>query len=238
METSKVRINKYLASRGVASRRAVDILLSDGRVLVNGQVAKLGEKINPDQDALIVDGNSIAAEISLEYVALNKPRGVVSTSSDEFNRVKVIDLVPSKNRLFPVGRLDEDSHGLILLTNDGALAQKLTHPKFHIPKTYQLLIQGPVSQSQLDRLQNGVWLKEGKTLPTQVKVLSSKDNRTLLELTLREGRNRQIRRMCGKLNLQLLDLKRLAIGPVKLDNLKSGAFRPLTKSEIKSLIES
>lgn len=235
MKTFKIRINKYLAQQGVASRRAADQLITQGKVLVNGHPAKLGEKIDPDTDKIEVNGLSVQSEVQLEYIALNKPKGFVSTTSDEFNRRKVTDLVPSKNRLFPVGRLDEDSHGLILLTNDGALAQRLTHPKFHLPKTYHLVIQGMVSDYQLDKLQHGIWLKEGKTLPTKVKILASKDNRTTLEMILFEGRNRQIRRMCGKLNLQLLDLARIAIGQVKLGSLKLGESRALTTEEVESL---
>ncbi len=234
--TKKIRLNKYLASLGVASRRKVDEMIEQGRIEVNGSPIKtLGFKVDPSKDKVKVDGKLVAEPEKLVYIALNKPIGVVSTALDELGRETVLDLVEVPERVYPVGRLDQESHGLILLTNDGALAQKLTHPKFHIPKTYEVLIQGMVDVWQLNKLKNGVILKDGKTAPADVEILSEKDNRVLLKIVLHEGKNRQIRRMCAAIKLNLLDLKRVAMGPVELANLAEGKWRYLTDQETAQL---
>lgn len=197
-------------------------------MIVNGEIIKNpATKIDPDKDEIKINRQKIQEKEDFVYILLNKPKGVVSTVTDEFGRRTVLDLVKVSQRVYPVGRLDADSRGLIILTNDGDLTLKLTHPRFHIEKTYEVLIPGEVSAEQLLALQNGVMLKEGKTAPAKVIIKWKKFNRTLLEITLSEGRNRQIRRMCGKLNLEVLDLKRTAIGPIKLENLIEGSFRYL-----------
>lgn len=231
-----IRLNKYLAQLGVASRRKADELIASGRIKVNGQVInQLGEKINPQHDQVSLDGQILTPSIKLIYIMLNKPPGVVSTTSDEFKRQTVLDLVKVQTRLFPVGRLDQDSTGLILLTNDGELTQRLTHPKFEINKTYQVAVQGIISPDQIKRLEEGVLLKEGKTSPSRVEVLKTEGNRTYLEITIHEGRNRQIRRMCGSLDLEVINLKRVSMGPLTLGNLPEGSWRVLTQSEIDQL---
>lgn len=210
--------------------------IKDGQVKVNGQIStQAGILINPEQDQVEVNGKVIKPQTGLVYLALNKPLGVVSTTADDLHRPTVIDLVKSKARLYPVGRLDEDSSGLILLTNDGQLTNHLTHPSHHISKTYHVVIQGKVSPDQVNLLSTGVYLKEGKTSPAQVKILETSNKKTLLEITIHEGRNRQIRRMCGNLNLDLLELKRISIGSLQLGDLKLGQSRALTDQEISDL---
>lgn len=232
---SKIRLNKYLASVGIASRRKIDQLTTDGRIKINGAIAKLGQMIDPERDQILIDNEKIKPEEQLVYIILNKPKGVISTSNDELGRESVTSMVRSNIRVYPVGRLDETSTGLILLTNDGELAYKLTHPKFHIPKTYELLIQGTVSDEILQKLREGVLLKEGKTAPAAVKFLKEWDNRTLLEVTIHQGWHHQIRRMCSKVGIELIGLKRIAFGSIKLENLPEGKSRSLTAEEIAAL---
>lgn len=233
-----IRINKYLASLGIASRRKVDDLILQGKISINGVVLKeLGTKVDPDKDDIRVNGNSIQEQNDFVYIVLNKPRGVISSASDEHGRQTVVDLVKSTVRIFPVGRLDQESEGLILLTNNGALTNNLTHPKFHISKTYHVLIEGLLSDSQLEKLQTGVILKDGLTAPAEVRVLEA-GKKSLIEIVLHEGRNRQIRRMCSELNIQLRNLKRVKIGEVGLGDLALGKFRDLTPEEISSLVSS
>ena len=235
---NKIRINKYLASIGVASRRKVDQMVFEGRISVNGSPVKTsGFKVDPDKDKILVDGQKVLGRESNEkvYIALNKPKGVVSTTSDELGRKTLLDLVKITARVFPVGRLDQDTSGLILLTNDGELTQKLTHPKFETPKTYRVYLQGKVDEWQMNKLKNGVVLKDGKTAPAEVEILEEKDNRTLLKITIREGKNRQVRRMCAAIKLNLLELKRVAIGKLELGELASGKWRYLTGEEVKFL---
>lgn len=233
-----IRLNKYLANLGYTSRRKVEDLLHQKNLTINGvKVLDKGFRVNPEKDRILLDGKEIKASPEFIYIMLNKPKGVVSTAKDEHGRTTVVDLVNSKERLYPIGRLDADSKGLIFLTNDGSLTNKLTHPKFHTPKTYIALIQGKVDEKTLNKLRNGVELKEGKTSKAEVEIVEPKPNRTILEITLFEGKNRQIRRMCAALKLNLLELKRVAIGRVKLGDLESGKYRTLTKSEISSLKE-
>lgn len=235
-----VRLNKYLSSQGIASRRKVDELILQRKVEVNSEIVKdLGVKIDPEKDKVCVNGKVVQQEASsFVYLALNKPKGVISTASDEHGRKSVVDLVNLPLRLYPIGRLDGQSTGLILLTNDGVLANKLTHPKFHIPKTYLVVIEGYVPDQVLNQFREGVNLKDGKTLPAQVKIINRTKNLVSLEVILHEGRNRQIRRMCAALNLQLRELKREAIGPIGLKDLKIGQWRELSKEEVDSLRSS
>lgn len=230
-----VRLNKYLSNFGFASRRKVGDLLKNKILTVNGiRVLDKGFRINPEKDDILLDGKKLNPP-ELVYIMLNKPKGIVSTSKDEKGRTTVVDIINSKVRLYPVGRLDADSKGLILLTNDGDLTNKLTHPKFHIPKTYIALIAGIVDEKKLQNLRNGVVLKDGKTSKSEAKILEQKPERTVVEITIFEGKNRQIRRMCAALKLNLLELKRVSIGPVKLGDLEKGKYRNLTPSEVSAL---
>ncbi len=231
-----IRLNKYLANAGVVSRRKVGALVKDGKILVNGEKAlELGQRIDPEKDEIMVDGQEVKPSSHLVYIALNKPEGVVSTTSDEMGRKTVTDLIESKVRLYPVGRLDSDSIGLILLTNDGELTHKLTHPKYHIDKTYYVMIRGKITQDQLNHLSEGVHLKDGLTAPAQVKILEEFAHTTKLEFIIHEGKNRQIRRMLAYFNIEILELKRIAIGKVQLGDLKEGEWRNLTDEEVSSL---
>ncbi len=238
-----IRINKYLASLGVASRRKIDAITLEKRITINGQIAVPGDKINPESDTVVVDKKIIKPQSNnLVYYALNKPKYVLSTVSDDRGRDTVLNFVPGNPRVFPVGRLDYESTGLIILTNDGDLALKITHPRYHLPKVYLLTCIGKISPDKLDKFHNGIMLDDlpagrqvVKTAPAKVEVLPSKLNQNQLKITLYEGKKRQIRRMCSHLHLHVLDLHRLSIGPVNLGELKPGQYRPLTRVEINSL---
>jgi len=244
------RVQKILSQWGIASRRQAEQLILEGRVLLNGQVAHLGDKASPEVDRVEVDGKlvqSIAAPLgdiprpkSL-YFLLNKPTGVVSTCDDPQGRMTVIDLLPQALQqgqgLHPVGRLDVESTGAILLTNDGELTYYLTHPRHIIPKTYQVLIAGSPSSAVLRQWQQGVMLEDRKTLPAQVKALYRSDAQTLLEVILVEGRNRQIRKVEEQLGHPVLRLHRTAIGNIQLDRppVLSAQYRPLKSFEVRLL---
>lgn len=232
----KIRLNKYLASRGVASRRNIDKLISDKHIEVNGVVvSELGTKVDPLKDKIKIDGEEIKYESPMAYLILNKPKGVLSATSDEMGRKVVVDLVDSSKVLHPVGRLDQDSRGLILLTNDGELSHKLTHPKYHIDKTYLVTVVGEVTDWILKELREGINLKDGKTAPAKVEIDGKEGSRTILKFTIYEGRHRQIRRMCGAVNLEVLDLQRIAIGPIEIGSLAEEKSRPLTAAEVDML---
>lgn len=240
------RIDKYLSGLGYASRRKIADFLRQHKVILNGRrVTESGERLDPHTDQLTINGQAIKTPESLYYL-VNKPVGFVSTVSDEHGRPTVTSLVKTQDRLFPVGRLDIDSHGLVLLTNDGDLTFRLTHPKFKIPKTYLVTIDGAVTHKHRQQLRAGVRLKDGRTQPAQVEsffptpgletpgFLDDKDQ-TKLKITITEGRNRQIRRMCKAINLHVADLERISFGPLQLGNLEPGQSRPLTDAEILSL---
>lgn len=234
-----IRLDKYIANSGIVSRRKVKELIKNGEVLINGEGAKeQGQRIDPEKDKVEVLGKKLKKNANYNYVILNKPLGVLSAAFDPEGRTTVTSLVKSNIRLYPVGRLDADSIGLILLTNDGELTHKLTHPKFHIPKTYEVLVKGKVSEYKLNLLRNGVVLKDGITSKAQVKILEEFKFTTKMELIIYEGRNRQIRRMCGKLELEVLELKRVKIGSIELANLAPGKNRTLSQKEINSLKEA
>lgn len=231
---NQIRINKYLAVLGICSRRKADQMIKQGIIRINGEIAQLGSVINSEKDQISIKNKIINKESeSKVYYLLNKPKGVVCTVKDPHGRLTVVDLLRNvKERVYPVGRLDIDSHGLILLTNDGELANRITHPKFHIPKTYLVTVLGKVSNYQLEKLRLGVELSDGTTQPAEVKIVEKENQQTRLEVVLHEGRNRQIRRMCAALNLQILDLQRVAIGKIKLDNIKSGRYLEIQKTEL------
>ncbi len=231
-----IRLNKYLANAGVVSRRKVGDLVRKGQVLINGVVAsEPGQRVDPEVDQVSVDGKVLPKSSHLVYIALNKPLDVVSTTSDEHGRTAVTDLVESVVKLYPVGRLDSDSIGLILLTNDGELTHKLTHPKYHIDKRYQVMVRGKVTDDQINQLCQGVTLKDGLTAPAEVKVIEEYAHTSKLEFIIHEGKNRQIRRMLAFFNIEVLELKRLAIGEVELGALSPGEYRNLTEDEVNLL---
>lgn len=239
------RVQKILSQWGIASRRQAEHLISSGRVRLNGAVAELGQKADPVHDRLEVDGQPIQPHDrpAFIYLLLNKPVGIVSTCDDPQNRRTVLDLLPEDLQqgkgLHPVGRLDVESTGAILLTNDGELTNYLTHPRHHISKTYEVWVNGEVSLKVLQQWREGVMLDGRKTLPAVIEVLRQLPDRTLLSIVIREGRNRQIRRVAQQLGHPVIQLHRSAIGPIKLRSseaaLLPGQYRPLQQSEIRAL---
>jgi 23S rRNA pseudouridine2605 synthase len=227
-----MRLAKFLASAGVASRRASEELIRARRVTVNGETLTDPARDVSDADTVEVDGTLVTAERERVVYALNKPAGVVSTASDPQRRPTVVSLVDSPGRLYPVGRLDIDTTGLILLTNDGDLANRLTHPRFEVPKTYRAKVaRPPVSERALRALRSGVTLDDGPTAPARVRRVEP----DVLEITIHEGRKRQVRRMCEHVGHRVRRLERIAFGPLKLGDLKPGRSRRLTPAEIDEL---
>ena len=231
---STVRLQKYFTDCGVLSRRAAEAEIRAGAVTVNGVTAEIGQHIDPAADTVIWRGKEIKPTAAAHhYILLNKPRGFVTTLSDEKGRKTVADLVASVGtRLYPVGRLDMDSDGLLLMTDDGELTNRLTHPRHEIPKHYRVTVKGAVDAAALERLTAPFMLDGYETLPVQVEVLAIEGGNTLLSFLLYEGRNRQIRRMCEEVGLKILRLSRVAIGNLKLGNLKEGTYRHLTPDEV------
>lgn len=230
------RLQKILASAGVASRRHSEELILAGRVSVNGQVVtELGAKADPASDEIRVDGKPLAREIDKTYFALYKPTGYITSKSDPRNRRTVMLLAPEVPGLHPVGRLDYDTSGLLLLTNDGEFTLALTHPRYGVPKTYEATVQGHPGERILQRLREGVRLEDGWTSPAQVVSLGPSGPEARVRITLHEGRNRQVRRMFEAVGYPVIRLKRLSVGPVTLEGLKPGAIRPLTSQEIEAL---
>jgi len=232
------RIQKVLAAVGFGARRACEALVLEGRVAVNGEtVTELPCLVDPQQDRIEVDGKPVRPERRV-YFLLNKPKNVVCTNSDPAGRTRAIDLMQGAGeRLFPVGRLDADSTGLLLMTNDGALAQRLTHPRYGVPKTYRVEIRGCPGDGDLEQLRAGVRLSEGRTAPARIKMVHRQRDKAILEITLREGRNREIRRMLAKRGFKVRRLTRVQMGRLSIRKLPTGAFRPLTRAEVNGLHE-
>jgi 23S rRNA pseudouridine2605 synthase len=228
-----MRLAKYLAHAGVASRRAAETMICEGRVTLAGEVVLDPARDVDEKSSITVDGRQVSGPEEPVVYALNKPLGVLSTAQDTHGRPTVVSLVAGESRrLYPVGRLDGDSSGLILLTNDGALAQRLTHPSYEVPKTYRVRVGGgPISEGAFAKLRAGVRLEDGMTAPAQVRQVEQGE----LELTIREGRNRQVRRMCEAVGHPVLALKRIAFGRLKLGELAPGASRRLTDAELARL---
>jgi 23S rRNA pseudouridine2605 synthase len=225
------RLQKVLSRAGFGSRRVCEDLIAEGRVTVNGDVAVLGRRVDVAVDAIEVDGARITVEEGLVHYLLNKPRGVVSTASDPQGRPTVVDLVPSEPRVHPVGRLDADTEGLLLLTNNGELTHRLTHPSFGIEKEYLAEVAGTPTRAALRRLREGVELEDGITSPAKVAL----SHPNLLRLTIHEGRNRQVRRMCEAIGHPVVRLVRTRIGPLSDRQLAPGAWRELTLGELRAL---
>lgn len=230
-----MRINKYLSSLGVASRREVDRLVDEGLIKVNGEPATSGMKVSAE-DEIEVRGKVI--ETSQEkkvYYILNKPKGVISAAKDDRGRKTVVDMIDTKQRIYPIGRLDFDTTGLILLTNDGELFNRIIHPRSTVYKSYFVVVKGEMEDTSLKKLAEGVELEDGKTLPAKVRVVKSSPRSTSLIIEIREGRNRQIRRMCTAVGHPVYDLKREKIGRLGIRDLAEGQYRELTDEEVRYL---
>ena len=225
------RLQKVLARVGFGSRRTCEELIDAGRVTVNGEVAVLGRRVDVDADRIEVDGEPVGVRPGLVYYLLNKPAGVVTTAADTHGRVAVVDLVPGDPRVFPVGRLDADTEGLLILTNDGALTHRLTHPSFGVEKEYLAEVEGRPAPAAVRRLREGVELDDGLTAPAKVALTPP----NVLRITIHEGRNRQVRRMCEAVGHPVQRLVRVRIGPVRDGALKPGSWRPLRVDEVRSL---
>ena len=228
------RLQKVLARAGIASRRVCEQLIEDGLVTVNGESVRLGRRVDVSTDLIEVDGALVAVNPDLVHYLLHKPAGVVSTASDTHGRPTVVELVPDERRVFPVGRLDAETEGLLLLTNDGELTHRLTHPSFGVDKEYLALVEGKPSRGALRTLREGVELDDGITAPAKVSLL---DDRTL-RIVIHEGRNRQVRRMCEAVGHPVTRLVRTRIGPLVDRKLQAGEWRRLTREELRSLEEA
>ena len=236
MKDNKIRLQKHLSECGIASRRKAEELIAAGKVKINGHIAEIGSKVDPKRDKVTVRGRAVVPVNEKVYIMLNKPRGFVTTMSDELGRKTVSDLVADAGaRIFPVGRLDRDSEGLLIMTNDGDFANKLTHPSSHVNKTYRVTVKGAAEEEQLLKMKEGILLDGRKTLPCDCFVAERKPDRTVLIFILNEGRNRQIRRMCEAVGLEVLRLKRTEIAGVKLGMLPQGKWRLLNEREMRRI---
>ena len=232
-----MRINKYLAECGLASRRKCEAFVLEGRVKINGkQISELSTEVRGG-DVVTVDGNKVQPIKKHVYLIMNKPKGYICTASDEFGRKTVLDLIRSdrSERIFPVGRLDYDTEGLLILTTDGDLSNRLMHPRNEIPKTYIAKVEGEIPEEQLDKLRSGIILDGVKTKKSRIKLLEFKDGMSRFEVVISEGRNRQVRRMFESINKEVVFLKRVAIGDLKLGGLNRGEYRDLFPEEVNYL---
>jgi len=233
--SDRTRLHKYLASTGAGSRRECETFIEQGRVSVNGKVVtKLGTKVDPTRDKILLDGERVAAEEKVYYL-LHKPAGVICTNSDERGRMRAVDVVrDEKHRVYTVGRLDAESTGLIVVTNDGAITNIICHPRYRIEKTYHVVVRGEMTREMLAQVEAGVWLSEGKASPARVRAIARnpKRNETLVEITLFEGRNREVRRIFARVGLQVRRLTRVKLGPLELGELPLGAYAKLTPKDL------
>lgn len=235
----EIRLQKYLAEAGVASRRKAETLIQQGKVKVNDKiVTELGTKINPEKDQVEYEGKTITIENEKVYILLNKPIGYVTTAKDQFNRDSVLDLVKVKQRIVPVGRLDMYTSGALILTNDGNFVYQVTHPKHEIEKTYTVTIKGTVTKEEVERLKKGVKIEEYTTRPAKVKILKTEEEKdqSRLEITIHEGKNRQVRKMCEAVGHKVLALHRSKIAGIGVKDLPLGKWRYLSKSEIEKIL--
>lgn len=234
----KIKLQKFLQNVQIGSRRKCGELILQGKVSVNGKIAQIGQFINPNYDIIILNGKKIETleKNEKQYIMLHKPRGFITTLSDEKSRKCIADLITDiPSRVFPIGRLDRDSEGLLLLTNDGDFANNIMHPSKQIFKTYRVTVNSNITADQATKLSNGIEIEGRKTLPSRVNVISNNQGRAVFEISISEGRNRQIRKMCESLRLEVIKLKRIAIGGLKLGTLKPGKWRNLNAEELRLL---
>ena len=239
MTDEKIRLQKFLSENGVSSRRKAEEMIMQKKVKVNGRVASVGDKVNPKKDTVTVNGKKIVRHKKKYYIMLHKPRGFITTMNDERDRKCVAQLISDiEERVYPVGRLDRDSEGLLLMTNDGEFANAMTHPRKHVPKTYRVTLREKVNENHITKLTQEMVIDGHKTMPAEVRVVTREETRTVLEIILQEGRNRQIRKMCEQVGLTVIRLKRTAVGSVKLGMLAQGKWRDLTDEEVHKLASS
>lgn len=232
-----IRLQKFLSECGVASRRKSEELILAGSVKINGVTAVLGDKVDPFKDKVTVKGRPVKKVDEKVYLMLHKPRGFITTMSDEQGRKCVADLVEdAPQKVYPVGRLDRDSEGMLLMTNDGEFSNLMMHPRTHVSKTYRVTVRPPVTEQMLDKLACGIEIDGRLTAPCEVEIIAKEENRVVLKFVLYEGRNREIRRMCEAVGLQVARLKRIAVDTLKLGMLPQGKWRLLTEQEVKKLI--
>ena len=237
MAVEKIRLQKYLSQCSVASRRAAEELIEQGRVKINGRKAILGDKVDPVHDKVLVCGKPVAMSDEKKYIMLHKPRGFITTLSDEQGRKCVADLVSDVGvRLFPVGRLDRNSEGLLLMTNDGEFANLLTHPSRHVSKVYRVTVREKPTEEQIIKMASGMQLEDMTTLPCDISVAEKYDDRTVLKFVLYEGKNREIRKLCEAVGLTVIRLKRTEMAGIKLGMLQQGKWRELNEKEVKKLM--
>ena len=237
MPKQLVRLQKFMADNGVASRRKCEEMIEQGIVKVNGNTAHLGDKVDPKRDKVTVRGKKIAVSDNLRYILLHKPRGYITTMQDEQGRKCVAELVSDVGvRVYPVGRLDRESEGMLLMTNDGAFSNAITHPKRHVPKTYRVTIRPKITDEQIAAFQDGIEIDGRMTAPASLRVLDKSEGRVVVEAIIYEGRNRQIRKMFDELGIEVARLKRTAVGSVKLGMLPQGKWRDLTEDEVRKLM--
>lgn len=233
----EIRLQKYLAECGVASRRKCEELILQNKISVNNKtVNTLGTKINPNKDIIKYMGKKVSNKKKSIYIILNKPTGYITTAKDQINRPTVLDLITDiDERIYPVGRLDADTSGLLLLTNDGSLTYKLTHPKSNTPKTYIAKIKGTPTSKELDKFRKGLKIEDYTTAPAKIQLVQVKDKTSIVKITIHEGRNRQIRKMCKKIGHPVITLERVSVGKLELGKLKESEYRHLTKKELELL---
>lgn len=233
----KLRLNKFLSNSGVASRRKCDEIIASGKVTVNGKVVtEIGSQINEKKDKVMVEGKAVCLPSSFVYIKLNKPKGYACTASDEKGRKTIYDLVDCEERLFSIGRLDYNTEGLIILTNDGDFANKVSHPRYDVEKEYRVTIEGKIKESELAVLRKGVVVDGQKMPPAKVKLLSQDENVSKISVVINEGQNRQVRRMFEAIGREIKLLKRVRIGSVRLGGLSRGQWRDLTEEELNLLV--
>ncbi|RPH99311.1 MAG: rRNA pseudouridine synthase [Calditrichaeota bacterium] len=229
-----MRLNRYLATCGIASRRSAEAMIVGGRVLINGKkITDLATTVSPERDVVLVDGKKVEPIRKMVYVLLYKPKGYITTANDELGRKNVLELVKLKERIFPIGRLDRNSEGLLLLTNDGDMAFRLMHPRFKVDKTYRVRLETPFREQDFEAFSNGIELEDGITSPCKAGYLSDSPN--LIEIRLHEGRNHQVRRMLNALGYEVAALKRVQYGPLTLKGLARSEWRMLTQFEVMQL---
>lgn len=235
----EIRLQKYLSECGVASRRKSEELIEQKSVKINGRIAVLGDKVNPYKDKVLVRGKLVKQVKQKVYIMLHKPRGFITTMSDEQGRKCVADLVKdAPTKVYPVGRLDRDSEGMLLMTNDGDFSNLMMHPRSHVSKTYRVTVRQPLDESAIDRMSAGIVIDGRMTAPCEIEIIGKDENRVVLKFVLYEGRNREIRKLCEAVGLEVIRLKRIAIDTLKLGMLQQGKWRELEENEVKRLIVS